>query len=127
MDALSDPDAMSIAEVRPDLDRTFQVSPLLDPATVEVAGKVLLSSQSSVQYLDKSSSKRRSGRRTRSSCSLTLEDGSVIELLRTPGSPDPGPVVRSWTQRPVAPYPRRRECRASTVPAAAYSAHAINR
>jgi hypothetical protein len=35
---MSEEQAMAAAEARLDLDRTFQASPLLDPATVEVAG-----------------------------------------------------------------------------------------
>ena len=167
-DTLSEPDAMSVAEARPDLDRTFQVSPLLDPATVEVAGNVvdqglLLAGRyvgylpvpelvvggevlvpSAVVDLNYRTTIDRLSYTARVSCvseatrellryalarldvlrtptleaelsavlgqviikakvqkknplivQLTLEDGSVVELLKTPGSPGPGPVARS--------------------------------
>ncbi|MHB8185500.1 MAG: hypothetical protein ACYDDU_05315 [Dermatophilaceae bacterium] len=167
-DALSEQEAMSVAEARPDLDRSFQVSPLLDPTTVEVAGKVvdqgLLLSGRYVGYLpvpelavggqilvppavvdlnyrttiDRLSYPQRlscvseaTRERLRYALArldvlrtptleselgavlgqavikakvhkknpllvqLTLQDGSVLELLKTPGSPAPGSVARS--------------------------------
>lgn len=166
--ALSEQDALEAAEARADLDRTFQASPLLDPTTVEVAGKVvdqgLLLAGRIVGYLpvpelviagavliptavvdlsyrvtlDRLSYPRRltcvseaARERLRYALArldvlrtptleaelsaavgqrvvrakvhkknpllvrLTLEDGSVVELLKRPGSPAPGPVARS--------------------------------
>jgi hypothetical protein len=165
---LTEQEAMRRAEARTDLDRTFQVSPLLDPADVEIAGNVvdqgLLLSGRYVEYLpvpelvvagqvlvpsavvdlnyrttiDRLSYTRRlscvseaTRERLRYALArldvlrtptlesqlstvlgqvitkagvhkknpllvqLTLQDKSVIELLRKPGSPAPGPVGRS--------------------------------
>jgi len=165
---LSEEEAMRLAETRPDLDRTFQVSPLLDPADVEIAGifvdqGLLLSGRyvgylpvaelvvagkvfipSAVVDLNYRTTIDRLSYTRRVSCvsestrerlryalarldvlrtptleselstalgqvitkaavhkknpllvQLTLEDKSVIELLRKPGSPAPGPVARS--------------------------------
>jgi hypothetical protein len=167
-EGLSEQEAMSAAEARPDLDRAFQVSPLLNPADVEIAGKVvdqgLLLSGRYVGYLpvpelavagqvlvpsavvdlnyrttiDRLSYTRRlscvseaTRERLRYALArldvlrtptlesqlsevlgqvitkaavhkknpllvqLTLQDKTVIELLRKPGSPAPGPVARS--------------------------------
>lgn len=167
-DALSEQEAMRVAEARPDLDRSFQVSPLLDPTTMEVAGEVVdqgllmsgryvgylpvpelvvsgqmlvpsavvdLSYQATIDRLaypqrlscvseatrerlryalarldvlrtptlesDLSSAlgqavvKAKVHRRNPLLVQLTLQDGSMLELLRKPGSPAPGPVARS--------------------------------